>query len=202
VGGVSRRVSRQQASLRRERERRRTRDQRRDDRSLAAELAARAGLAVAPTGPPPTRADVPGAVDMGVGAGADADAAAEALASGRRVAGQQLACGWCAQPLIVRPTGRMPKWCSAACRHRAWEQNRAAASGRAAVEVVDRYVAAVPADGPGWITQLGQLTRQIAHDSGEIPSSDLGQLAASLELAQAAIADRTRWAGGANHDRC
>ena len=37
----------------------------------------------------------------------------------------------------------MPKWCSATCRHRAWEQRRAAASGLVAVEVVDRPVEVV-----------------------------------------------------------
>jgi hypothetical protein len=39
--------------------------------------------------------------------------------------------------------GRIPKWCSGTCRHRAWEQARAAASGRAAVTVVDRVVETV-----------------------------------------------------------
>ena len=33
-----------------------------------------------------------------------------------------------------------PKWCSSLCRHRAWELTRAAASGHAAVQVVDRVV--------------------------------------------------------------
>jgi hypothetical protein len=37
----------------------------------------------------------------------------------------------------------VPKWCSATCRHRAWEQRRAAASGLVAVEVVDRRVEVV-----------------------------------------------------------
>jgi hypothetical protein len=37
----------------------------------------------------------------------------------------------------------VPKWCSATCRHRAWEQRRAAASGLVAVEVVDRPVEVV-----------------------------------------------------------
>jgi len=36
--------------------------------------------------------------------------------------------------------GPVPKWCSATCRHRAWEQTRAARSGRSAVEVVARVV--------------------------------------------------------------
>ena len=39
--------------------------------------------------------------------------------------------------------GRVPKWCGPTCRHRAWEQSRAAASGRSAVHVVDRTVETV-----------------------------------------------------------
>ena len=37
----------------------------------------------------------------------------------------------------------VPTWCSATCRHPAWEQRRAAASGLVAVEVVDRPVEVV-----------------------------------------------------------
>jgi hypothetical protein len=54
--------------------------------------------------------------------------------------GQTLACGWCGSPILLPARGRMPKWCSSSCRHRAWERTRAAASGRAAVQVVDRVV--------------------------------------------------------------
>jgi len=54
--------------------------------------------------------------------------------------GQTLACGWCGSPILLPARGRIPKWCSSSCRHRAWELTRAAASGRAAVQVVDRAV--------------------------------------------------------------
>lgn len=54
-----------------------------------------------------------------------------------------VACGWCGATVTVPSRGRVPKWCSAACRHRAWEQRRAAASGRSAIEVVDRPVEVV-----------------------------------------------------------
>jgi hypothetical protein len=54
--------------------------------------------------------------------------------------GQTLACGWCGSPILLPARGRTPKWCSSSCRHRAWELTRAAASGRAAVQVVDRVV--------------------------------------------------------------
>jgi len=39
-------------------------------------------------------------------------------------------CGWCQGPIQIKAAGRIPKWCSPACRQRAWEQSRAAASGR------------------------------------------------------------------------
>ena len=54
--------------------------------------------------------------------------------------GQTLACGWCGSTILLPARGRIPKWCSSSCRHRAWELTRAAASGRAAVQVVDRAV--------------------------------------------------------------
>ena len=57
-----------------------------------------------------------------------------------RVPGQVVVCGWCGVEVPVPARGRVPKWCSGTCRHRAWEQARAAASGRAAVTVVDRVV--------------------------------------------------------------
>jgi len=34
----------------------------------------------------------------------------------------------------------VPKWCTSTCRHRAWEQRRAADSGIVAVEVVQQVV--------------------------------------------------------------
>ena len=60
-----------------------------------------------------------------------------------RAPGGTVACGWCGAMVTVPNRGRIPKWCSATCRHRAWEQRRAAASGRAAIEVVDRPVEVV-----------------------------------------------------------
>ena len=52
-------------------------------------------------------------------------------------------CAWCGSTTRVPARGRVPKWCSASCRHRAWEQRRAAASGLSAIEVVDRPVEVV-----------------------------------------------------------
>lgn len=62
---------------------------------------------------------------------------------GRRIPGQMVRCGWCDAHVQVPSRGRVPKWCSPTCRHRAWEQKRAAESGRSAVEVVQQPVAHV-----------------------------------------------------------
>ena len=61
----------------------------------------------------------------------------------RRKPGQTILCGWCETEVPVPPRGRVPKWCSSSCRHRAWEQRRAADAGLAAVEVRDRVVEVV-----------------------------------------------------------
>ena len=62
---------------------------------------------------------------------------------GTRLPGQVVACGWCCARTPIPARGRVPKWCSSTCRHRAWEQRRALASDRSAVEVVDRVVETV-----------------------------------------------------------
>jgi DNA-directed RNA polymerase subunit RPC12/RpoP len=49
-------------------------------------------------------------------------------------------CARCGGRIEVKARGRRPKWCSKSSRHRAWEQNRAAASGQSAVQVVERVI--------------------------------------------------------------
>jgi hypothetical protein len=49
-------------------------------------------------------------------------------------------CAWYGGKIEPKTPGRIPKWCSAACRQPPREQSWAAASGRAAVEVVERVV--------------------------------------------------------------
>lgn len=92
-------------------------------------------------------------------------------------------CGWCGVAITVRATGRIPKWCSPACRQRAWEQSRAAASGRSAVEVVERVVEVPVARQPTprreqWPVLLRELTTQL--DDGRIYARDLPDLGAVL----------------------
>lgn len=122
-----------------------------------------------------------------------------------RVPGQQTTCGWCGRPFPLLRTGRLPKWCSDTCRHRAWEQRRALASGRAAVEVVDRVIEVerpvqvvkrveVPvAPKPGdWPDLLRNLAGQI--DAGRVYDRDLPQVAEGLEAVLVAIGRRRHWA--------
>jgi hypothetical protein len=105
--------------------------------------------------------------------------------------GQTLACGWCGSLILLPARGRIPKWCSSSCRHRAWELTRAAASGRAAVQVVDRVVevdrlvtvvqevpvTSVP-QGAEWPAALAQLATAL--DTGRVYDRDLPALAQAL----------------------
>lgn len=107
-------------------------------------------------------------------------------------------CGWCAGPIDVKARGRIPKWCSPGCRQRAWEQNRAAACGLAAVRVVERRVEVpVPADPTAkvprhqeWATLLQQLSAQL--DNGALYDRDLPELAGAVREVLEAFERRTK----------
>jgi hypothetical protein len=118
-----------------------------------------------------------------------------AQAAGRRVSGQVLACGWCGQPVTVKARGPVPKWCSASCRQRAWEASRAAASGKAAVRVVDREVLVVPGDAAGWVQHLGLLARQLGQGPAVVADHDLDAVADALDMVSEALVERVRWRG-------
>jgi hypothetical protein len=115
--------------------------------------------------------------------------------------GQTLACGWCGSPIVLPARGRTPKWCSSSCRHRAWELSRAAASGHAAIQVVDRVVEvdrpvtvvkempmATAPQGPAWPALLAQLTKQL--DSGRVYDRDLPALVQALADVAGALSRR------------
>ena len=107
-------------------------------------------------------------------------------------------CAWCGGAIDVKPTGRLPKWCSPACRQRAWEQTRAAASGRSAVEIVERRVEVIPphpaptATKPparrDWPAEMRRLTHDL--DSGAVYQRDLAVIATAVDEVIAAFRRR------------
>lgn len=106
-------------------------------------------------------------------------------------------CGWCGASIAVKNRGRTPKWCSVNCRRRAWDQSRAAASGRAAVEVVMRRVevpirAAQPAPllprHGAWAPLLRELADQL--DTGRVYERDLPDIEVSLDAVLQAYSRR------------
>lgn len=91
-------------------------------------------------------------------------------------------CGWCGGPITPGSRGPIPKWCSATCRHRAWEQARAAASGLSAVELVERRVEVQVPLVPtrrDWPRLLGELAGQL--NDGRVYDRDLPAVARALE---------------------
>ena len=116
--------------------------------------------------------------------------------------GQTLARGWCGSPILLPARGRVPNWCSSSCRHRAWELTRAAASGRAAVHVVDRVVEVdkpvpiieqvpVSPHGPAWSYTLADLVTEL--DTGRVYDRDLPALADALGRVLDALDRRPGW---------
>lgn len=118
-----------------------------------------------------------------------------------RVEGQTLRCCWCGTDFELAATGRIPKWCSQACRQRAWEQHRAAASGLSAVEVVvqpvqvekqvvvDRPVeVCVAPRGAAWRVALRELAAQL--DRSPVYNRDLPGLEESLDEVLRALGRR------------
>jgi len=98
---------------------------------------------------------------------------------------------------MPRTRGPIPKWCSATCRKRAWEQKRAADSGRAAVAIVERAVV-MPVPTPAvriprhaqWGDTLHELSRQL--DRGAVYDRDLPVVAGALREVLASFNRRAR----------
>ena len=105
-------------------------------------------------------------------------------------------CGWCSGPIPPGSRGPIPKWCSATCRHRAWEQRRAATSGRTAVQVVERRVEIhVPLEPTrrDWSRLLSELAGQL--DDGRVYDRDLPALGRALDPVLRSYRRRARWSG-------
>jgi hypothetical protein len=102
-------------------------------------------------------------------------------ADGRARRAAASSCAWCGGVITPRSRGPIPKWCSTTCRHRAWEQMRAAASGRSAVQVVERRVEISTPIAPtrrDWGPLLTELARQL--EDGRVYDRDLVALAEAL----------------------
>lgn len=136
------------------------------------------------------------AADDGAEAGHEGTAESAALPAAARRCAAQL-CGWCGGPIEVKARGRIPSWCSPACRQRAWEQSRAAASGLAAVRIVERAVQVdaelLPPKHAEWVALLAELTHQL--DSGAVYERDLPALSDALQAVLAARDRRSRARG-------
>ena len=108
-------------------------------------------------------------------------------------------CGWCGGPLTPKSRGPIPKWCSATCRHRAWEQTRATTSDRAPVQVVERLVQVRVPLAPtrrDWPQLLQELAGQLS--DGRVYDRDLSGLARQLEKVLQAYRRRARLTGAPN----
>jgi len=144
------------------------------------------------------------AKDKGLTTDATATTTSDGATRGPRRPGQTLACGWCGLQILLPARGRPPKWCSSSCRHRAWELSRAAASGLAAIQVVDRVVevdrrfavvqevpvVTVP-HGAAWPAALTQLATAL--DTGRVYDRDLPALAQALASVADALDRRPGW---------
>jgi len=115
-----------------------------------------------------------------------------------------VSCTWCGSQTTVLPVGRVPSWCSNSCRHRAWEQRRAASSGLASREQVERLVEVeVPVTvikeievevlpkGASWAKALTELADQL--DRGLVYDRDLAALGNAMQAATAALGRRPPW---------
>ena len=136
-------------------------------------------------------------------------AAATGTGRTRTVRPAAVTCSWCGAEVDVPVKGRVPKWCGTSCRHRAWEQRRAAESGRSAVDVIERIVervvtvqlpapapqvrpqpavvatAAATPTGAAWAPLLTELARQL--DTGRIYTRDLNTILPTFDEALQAL---------------
>jgi hypothetical protein len=122
--------------------------------------------------------------------------APDAGVDGRERRAAARTCGWCGGPITSKSRGPIPKWCSATCRHRAWEQTRATTSDRSPVQVVERLVEVRVPLAPtrrDWPKLLAELVGQIS--DGRVYDRDLPGLARQLEKVLQAYRRRVRLTG-------
>lgn len=125
---------------------------------------------------------------------------------GRRLPGQQVTCGWCGKSTDVPSRGRVPKWCSPACRQRAWQHKKAVDSERSPVDVVQQTVEVYrgekvveklvrvpvkdrPRTGAEWANVLQKLSWTLSTD--RLDEADLRLI--HTQLSSAVVAYERRW---------
>lgn len=110
----------------------------------------------------------------------------DSTSAGVRLPGQRVECLWCGSSTPVKRRGPLPRFCSANCRHRAWEQERAARAGRAAVVKVDRFVATYPGSSEAWANHLERLAADVRNGrlEGEVLTGPLDAVCAAIAYRQ------------------
>src|SRR5690349_9930305 len=104
----------------------------------------------------------------------------------RRTPGQSVSCAWCGTPVSLARTGRVPKWCSPACKQRAWVQRQSAEPETRQIEVVERVIQTeverpvrvvervevpIKPRGSAWPAVMSELAKQL--DTGMLYDRDL-----------------------------
>lgn len=103
-------------------------------------------------------------------------------------------CLVCDRELVYAGSGRRPRYCSSACRHRAWELRRAADSGLVDRQAVEMPTVVVSHDRPysrqGVAAWLMEHPERLANVLQELPATE--QTMASLKLATARLLSNLR----------
>lgn len=96
---------------------------------------------------------------------------------------QLVSCGWCGGLIEVKAVGRLPTWCSARCRRRAWERKRVAPYVPAVVKVLGSEDVVPPVDTDGWLELIKVLEGQVRR--GQLDSRMICGALARVEAASA-----------------
>jgi len=93
---------------------------------------------------------------------------------------QSVTCGWCGKAVPVPSRGRVPKWCSATCRNKAWQANHAPIEGpvRVVQQRVEVPTPAEPHNVEEWVEVLELLSTRLAQ--GRIYKRDLPVLVPAI----------------------
>lgn len=164
------------AGVERKRQRRRVAAERKAEATPVRGMPEERAVDAAVMSPRPAAANPPGR-----------SAAAPARTHSSRPGAEDLVCERCAEPIEVRSRGPLPRWCSATCRQRAWEERRALRSLGHEAGARKLHPSTVRLDTEGWLEQLEALRAQI--DEGHLDASSLVGL---LDGVRAALVARTR----------